>query len=566
MRSAKAAALVAAVLLLSAITVVHAAEVVYDDFNDEALGTNLGGAAGTMSYDGNHDPQVNFVQGYEGKALALAYNIPTGQWCGYWSFFRSDEGGYDLRGYTDLQMWVRGASGGETFKVEMKDTSNKYRAIYITLAGGFENGAGTSWRKLVIPLYNFAPIVDLGNVKQMNVVFDRAPWQGTVYLDKIVFTTDSPARSTPAGLIVDDYNDGSGPNNLGGGCGSMDPFPDGGTEWIIENYAGEGQAYEGLGCLKLTYNRGSSSWVGYWSFLREDQQGMDVSGYRYLSMYVRGASGGEAFRVELKDSSGKTSKQNITGITTSWQEFRLDLSGFSGVSLNSLAMVNFIMDLSPNSGTVFIDLLRFVRDNENAVQPTENTIVRILPENREVRPRENFTVEIAVEPAAGVAGVQCTLRFNPQLLAVLDVQEGNFLKQGGAQSFFQVISVDNAAGRVEMVGVRINGTATSGGTFAVVRMVAKENQGTSQLWLENVVVGGENGQELPVSLRTASVSVVSYAPWDVNTDGKVDMQDLLAVIARWGQIGAPGWIAEDINRDGKINVLDLILIGQHWTG
>jgi hypothetical protein len=186
MMGSKAAALVATVLLLSAITVVHAAEVVYDDFNDEALGTNLGGAAGTMSYDGNHDPQVNLVQGYEGKALALAYNIQAGQWCGYWSFFRSDEGGYDLRGYTDLQMWVRGASGGETFKVEMKDTSNKYRAIYITLVGGFESGAGTSWRKLVIPLYNFAPIVDLGNVKQLclrqgSVAGDHLSGQNCLY-------------------------------------------------------------------------------------------------------------------------------------------------------------------------------------------------------------------------------------------------------------------------------------------------------------------------------------------------------------------------------------------------
>ncbi|MEM2679212.1 MAG: cohesin domain-containing protein [Candidatus Hadarchaeales archaeon] len=551
--------------LLLMIPLISAPELIYDDFNDETLGTNTGGAAGAMSYDGNHDPTISFVQGYEGRALALTYNLPQNQWAGYWSFFQSDEGGYDLRGYTDLQMWVRGASGGEIFKVEMKDTNNRYRAIYVTLVPGFESGATTSWQKLVIPLYNFASVMDLGNVKQLNIVFDRAPWQGTVHLDKITFTTDSPARSLPAGLIVDDYNDGSGPNNLGGGCGIMDPDPNGGPEWITEEYVGG--AYEGLGCLKLTYNRGTSSWVGYWSFLHPDQHGIDVSGYKYLSMYVKGASGGESFRVELKDSSNKVSKQVISGITSSWKEFRLDLSGFSGVSLTSLAMVNFVMDLPPNSGTVYIDLVRFIRENENAPQqPVDNTIVRIFPENQNVRTGENFSVQIGIIPVTGVAGVQCTLRFNPQILGVLDVTEGDFLKQGGASSFFQVISLDNTTGKIEITGVRINGSANSPGVFATVQLKAKDNQGTSQLWLEDVILGDENGQVLPVTLRGAVVSVEAYAPWDVNQDGKVNIQDMLAVISKWKQTGPAGWIAEDINKDGKINVLDLILIGQHWTG
>lgn len=554
----------AAVLLI--LPLAAASELVYDDFNDGTLGTNTGGAAGCMSYDGNHDPQVRFVQGYEGNALELSYNFPEGGWCGYWSFLHSDGSGQDLSGYTDLQMWVKGASGGEVFKVELKDSGGNYRAIYATLVRGFESGAPATWTKLTIPLYNFAGVVDLTSIKQVNIVFDRPPRQGTVLLDRIAFTTDSPARALPAGLVVDDFNDGSGPNNLGGSCGTMDPNPTSNSEWIIENYAGETEAYEGLGCLKLTYNRGISSWVGYWGFLNKDQQGVNVSSYNYLSMYVKGANGGESFRVELKDGAGHTSKQTLSGITTSWQEFKLDLSSFSGVDLRNLTQVNFVMDLSPNSGTVYIDLLRFISEGAPPQPPSENTVVEILPENQEVMEGESFSVRIEVTPATGVAGVQCTLRFNPELLGVLGAAEGGFLAQGGGSSFFQIISMDNQLGKIDMVGVRLGGLAGSPGVFATVRLRAKNAQGTSQLWLENVIVGGENAQVLPVSIRGASVTVGAYAPWDVNRDRQVNLQDILSVISKWGQTGSPGWINEDINRDGIVNVLDLILIGQHWTG
>jgi hypothetical protein len=53
---------------------------------------------------------------------------------------------------------------------------------------------------------------------------------------------------------------------------------------------------------------------------------------------------------------------------------------------------------------------------------------------------------------------------------------------------------------------------------------------------------------------------------DVNSDGFVNVLDLILVGQHLGETGPPGWIPEDINADGQINVLDMILIGQHWTG
>ena len=53
---------------------------------------------------------------------------------------------------------------------------------------------------------------------------------------------------------------------------------------------------------------------------------------------------------------------------------------------------------------------------------------------------------------------------------------------------------------------------------------------------------------------------------DVNTDGRVNVLDMILVGQHWEQTGDPGWIPADINCDGIINILDMIHIGQHWTG
>lgn len=543
------------------------AEVVYDDFNDGVLGTNLGGAAGAMSYDGAHDPTVDFnTNAQEGAyALSLSYNFPENQWCGYWSFFQADEGGYDVSAYTDIRMWVRGAIGGEKFKVELKDTANNMRAVYITLVPGFESGATTSWQELVMPLYNFAG-VDMSQLKQMNIVFDVAPYTRTVYIDNIVFTDLSPYTTPPSGLVVDDFNDGRGPNNLGGGCGTMDPDPEDPAETITESYVGATQAYEGLGALKLDYDRGTNSWVGYWNFMKSDESGYDVSSYGDLRVWVKGAAGGETFKVELKDMTGTTSFvriQDVTTVTTSWQEATLDLTSFSGVDLTQLQQVNIIFDTSPDSGTVYIDLIRFTTG------AVSETLVNISPASQEVIGEEEFTVDVRVTPATAIAGVQFDLHFDPTLVNVTSVTEGDLLNQDGASTYFQVLKIDNENGVVQGVAGAITtpgATVSSPGTFATIHMKAKMVEGTSQLLLQNVIVGDSNGQAVPITVEDGSVTVIPYQDWDVNCDNQVNVLDMIIIGQHWGETGTPHWIRADVNRDGAVNVLDMILVGQHWTG
>jgi hypothetical protein len=52
---------------------------------------------------------------------------------------------------------------------------------------------------------------------------------------------------------------------------------------------------------------------------------------------------------------------------------------------------------------------------------------------------------------------------------------------------------------------------------------------------------------------------------DINSDGVVNILDIICVAQHWNETGANGWIKEDINSDGIINILDISLVCQNWT-
>ena len=71
-------------------------------------------------------------------------------------------------------------------------------------------------------------------------------------------------------------------------------------------------------------------------------------------------------------------------------------------------------------------------------------------------------------------------------------------------------------------------------------------------WLAS---GSRDGVILLWELGTGS-------PWDVNSDGIVDVFDLVQVASQFGQSGLG--LSGDVNRDGEIDVSDLVLVGLHF--
>ena len=59
------------------------------------------------------------------------------------------------------------------------------------------------------------------------------------------------------------------------------------------------------------------------------------------------------------------------------------------------------------------------------------------------------------------------------------------------------------------------------------------------------------------------VSVPRTLPWDINSDGIVDIRDLVLISNSFGE-ETPALSKVDVNKDGKVNILDLILVAGHF--
>jgi hypothetical protein len=143
-----------------------------------------------------------------------------------------------------------------------------------------------------------------------------------------------------------------------------------------------------------------------------------------------------------------------------------------------------------------------------------------------------FTVNITVQPNTAIAGAQFNLSFNPSLVNVNSVTEGNLFNQNGARTYFVPGMINNNSGTITGVEDAIfssGQTASKAGTFAVISMTALANSGTCTLTLSNVIVGDINGQSLGVTLVNGQV-VVSHGPISTPTTPVVRMYILATAI------------------------------------
>ncbi|HEY50301.1 MAG TPA: hypothetical protein G4O20_00640 [Dehalococcoidia bacterium] len=133
----------------------------------------------------------------------------------------------------------------------------------------------------------------------------------------------------------------------------------------------------------------------------------------------------------------------------------------------------------------------------------------------EVNSGEQFTVDIVVNPATAIAGVQFDLAFDPSLVTVDSVAEGDLLSQNGASTYFSPGTTDNVAGTVTGVAGAITTpgqVVSTAGTFATITMTAGDGGGTCTLTLSEVVVGDIDGQSVPVSVVSGQVIINQTSP------------------------------------------------------
>ncbi len=144
-----------------------------------------------------------------------------------------------------------------------------------------------------------------------------------------------------------------------------------------------------------------------------------------------------------------------------------------------------------------------------------NAVVSVSVPAGAIDPGEQFTIGISVVPNNAIAGIQFDLSFNPAIVTMESIAEGNLLNQSGASTYFNSGEINNVDGTVTGVfGAIISPgqTVAQAGTFAVITMTAGSTGGSSPLTLSNVVVGDVDSQSVPVSAINVTIDISATTP------------------------------------------------------
>lgn len=324
----------------------------------------------TATYESN--PNITF--GGTGYSLKLAYNVSAANsFSGYYSYL----GSASVSTYKALSFWVRGAVGGEFFKVQLKNTSAGIRntaAVYIT--DYLDGGVTTGWQKVTIPFYNFGNLDGFSSMAEFTIVFENSQsgvngslTSGTIYIDDIRF--DATTQTT---VRVDHYGDKIGTCALGGNMGNG---VGGGASASLNKYeftnaSNEYSSYPNG--LRLTYNvapAGSYSYVftlfggGDTGWVAIPQ---NLSAFNYLTIRIRAKTEAENpkyLKLEIVDGTG-TRSAVLTGITTGWQYYHVPLSAFTGLDKSTIKQITFVFDYwwidsagGSKAGIIYVDYVQF---------------------------------------------------------------------------------------------------------------------------------------------------------------------------------------------------------------
>ena len=164
-----------------------------------------------------------------------------------------------------------------------------------------------------------------------------------------------------------------------------------------------------------------------------------------------------------------------------------------------------------------------------------------------------FTLDLTVEDVTDLAGWQLDVVFNPAVLSAVSIEEGDFLKKNGGNTFFQESNIDNVAGKITGISGAFIGDGGISGTS--INFEAK-GAGEGSLRLLNVTLGQANRRKIPYSIDISRVIVEAY---DANQDGVVNVLDLTLIAQHFGQVNPQA----DVNSDGTVDIFDLIAVAQH---
>lgn len=177
-----------------------------------------------------------------------------------------------------------------------------------------------------------------------------------------------------------------------------------------------------------------------------------------------------------------------------------------------------------------------------------------------------FSVEIG--QVVDLYEYEFTLSYNASLMYCWDIKLGNFLKDG-------IGKYSKGPGWVFVQGYSksMAERTSGGGVLAIIDLemspvVWPDPGWNSTLHLSDTLLWGGTPLQLIAHQDVDANYSYSPIPGDVNSDGNVNVQDLMFVAIIWGATDVEGkswnWDPRmDLNRDGWIDIFDLVLVAKN---
>ena len=163
---------------------------------------------------------------------------------------------------------------------------------------------------------------------------------------------------------------------------------------------------------------------------------------------------------------------------------------------------------------------------------------------------EQLSVDVSIVNGKSVGGYQISVDFDETALRYIESVNADYLPPGAF-----AVPPDVSDGKITFAATSLTGTGNGDGTLATLTFEIVDIK-ESILALSNVILTDSNGEHLPYHVFNGLVTGSIFG--DVNTDGVVNILDLVQVASRFNQ--RENIEKVDINRDGIVNIVDLVKV------
>ena len=152
---------------------------------------------------------------------------------------------------------------------------------------------------------------------------------------------------------------------------------------------------------------------------------------------------------------------------------------------------------------------------ENNAQDTNQTAqLTFSIDDTPVYVGDTFTLHLNVENITDLAGWQCNIEFDPNMLEATKVVEGDFLKENGGTTYFQASTIDNTTGTItDLVAARTTiGGVSGNGRLLSVTFRAKA-LGDAQITVTDLHAGTSGiSATIPLSVPDIIITIEEDKP------------------------------------------------------